>query len=249
MAAENINFLVGLPLNVCVFFLLTRAGGPGGSLIFTQNQIVCEILFSTPAPLLLLCHINSQNLCFYYPVAFIIAMCLTSRFLLQWCVCLERYLAVLHPLTFLRFKALRYRLALVVAVWTYAFTAGVVTMLSDSDLPLYVFGMLYFVVVSVVLFFTLSLLRGLRRPGPGARERDDGGLSAARKKAFRVVSLNLLIFLIQTIPISVCFGLNMSQNAFVWAIMLSLNISIILSLLQPVLFLYQNGKLPCTRRG
>lgn len=249
MSIENINFCVGLPLNIGVIFILTRAGGLGGSLIFPLSQVASEILFAIPAPLILLCYVNFESLCLYYPILFIIGTCMMSRFLLQCCVCFERYVAVVHPVTFLKYKATKYRLAISVIIWMQSFINGTVSMLRFSDLPYKMLGIFYVMVLGGMLFCSFSLLRDLRRPGPGARERDDGGVSIAKKKAFKVVSLNLLIFLIQTVPVSVAFTVKtmLSDDDFSLALMVGININITISLMQPVLFLYQNGKLTCMR--
>lgn len=251
MSVENINFCVGLPLNIGVIIFLTRDGGLDRSLILTLNQVACEILFAILAPLFVLCYVNVKNLCIYYPIAFFTGTCMTSRFLFQCCVCFERYMAVVHPVTFLKYKAIKYRLTISVMIWTYAFIAGIVSMFKLSELPLKLFVILYTMILSMMLFCSFSLLRGLRRPGPGAKGRDDGGVSSAREKAFKVVCLNLLIFLIQTIPVMVCFGIyfTLSYDAFTLAFIVGINIAILTSLLQPVLFLYQNGKLTCMKRS
>ncbi|KAK2865893.1 hypothetical protein Q7C36_001949 [Tachysurus vachellii] len=116
MASENINFCVGLPLNNCVLVFLTRAGARDRSLIFTLSQIASVILFAVLAPLFVLCHVNFEKLCFYHPVLFITGTCMTSRLLLQCCVSIERYMAVIHPITFLKYKAMRYCVAVSVLI-------------------------------------------------------------------------------------------------------------------------------------
>lgn len=251
LATVNINFFIGLPLNICVLVLLTRAGAPDGTLVFTLSQITSEILFAVPAPLFVLCHVNFEKLCFYHPLVFITGTCMTSRFLLQCCVSSERYMAVVHPVTFLKYKAMKYRAAISAGIWLYSVMSGFLTLFYLSALPFNVFGLVYAMFLGLMLFLSLSLLRGLSTPGPGSRERDDSGLSAAKKKAFKIVSVNLLIFLIQIVPLMVCFAMKytLSQDAFAMAFMVSLNINIIISLFQPVLFLYQNGKLRCGRCG
>lgn len=149
------------------------------------------------------------------------------------------------------FFSLKYRGTISVIIWMYSFICGIVSTLKLSELPLNIFGILYLMILSVMPFCSFSLLRSLRRPGPGARGREDGRVSITQKKAFKVISLNLLIFLIQTIPVMVIFGINytLSDDGLALALMIGTNINITLSLMQPVLFLYQNGKLTCMKQG
>ena len=213
MSVYIIYFSLGLPLNICVIILLIRAGGLDGSLIFSLSQTVTEMLFALPAPLFILCHVNMKNLCFEKPVAFFVFLCLSSRIFFQCCVCFERYLAVVHPILYLKYKLVNCRVAKSVFVWIYSFISGIVAMQYFSDLPFTVFGILLIIILSMHLFFCFSILRILRRPRPGEKERTDGTTSVVRKKALELVFLNLVAFLIQTIPLVVSCGIRNGHNS------------------------------------
>ncbi|TTR84640.1 P2Y purinoceptor 6 [Bagarius yarrelli] len=211
MATENINLFIGLPLNILVLFRLIRTGGL--DMIFTLSQILTEILFAMPAPLYFLCYVNVETLCFSNLITFITSTSLSSRFLFQVCVSFERYMAVIHPVTFRKYKATKYRRMVAVFVWIHSIVSGVVAVLFFAELPSDVMGITNALLLGVMLFFSLSLLYGLRKHGPGARERDDGRLSAAKSKAFNVVSISLLLCLIQMTPITVSFGMLKNRTA------------------------------------
>ncbi|KAJ8351099.1 hypothetical protein AAFF_G00150980 [Aldrovandia affinis] len=96
------NILVGLPINVWVLWLIVRGlEGVLASEIFTLNLAALELIYCLHLPLALLNYlvlnsILSKTSLFFY------GLIIFGRPLFQCCTCVERYLAVLHPLTFLR---------------------------------------------------------------------------------------------------------------------------------------------------
>ncbi|KAL6466583.1 hypothetical protein MHYP_G00243870 [Metynnis hypsauchen] len=246
MSVHIIYFTLGLPLNICVIIHLIRAGGLDGFVIFSLSHAVSEILFALPAPLLILCHVNVTNLCFVKPIVFFTAVCMCTRFFFQCCVCFERYLAVVHPVLFLKNKSVKHRLLGSAFIWMYSLTCGTISTNDFLNLPYPSFGILYAILLSVHLYFCLSILRVLRRPGPSERERTDGGVNVIKKKAFELVICSLLAFLIQTIPIAAAFSINnvLSSDTFSLAVRFSMIINIGAGIVQPVLLLHQMGKLP-----
>ncbi len=99
----------------------------------------------------------------------------TGHPLFQCLICVERYLAVVHPVTFLKFKPLRYRVVCSVVVWVASFVScGVITLflLSSTAVPLFDLILSKLVtVLSIQLFCCLAVLRALKQSGPGERGR------------------------------------------------------------------------------
>ncbi|KAJ8372205.1 hypothetical protein AAFF_G00293240, partial [Aldrovandia affinis] len=116
-----INVLVGLPINVWVLWLIVRGSeGVLASEIFTLNLAALELIYCLQVPLtllndLVLNSILSKLLSFFF------GLISFGRPLFQCCTCVERYLAVLHPLTFLRYRPLRYRVGCSALVWMITF--------------------------------------------------------------------------------------------------------------------------------
>ncbi|XP_053354846.1 proteinase-activated receptor 3-like [Clarias gariepinus] len=240
-----LNYLLGLPLNASVMALILhgrRSLDPCD--VFTLNQAAVEIFFLLLAPFHISCDANLE-LCLYKATGFIIGVGMLVRSLLQCLVCVERYMAVVHPVTFLRFRPLRYRVLICVLTWMSGLACGVVCMFLFPYLPYWVILGYAVFILSISVFSCVSILNKLRHPGPGQRNADRGMEDGAKKRAFQVVVMNLLTFLIQNIPISVTFCMQdtLSMMKFTLALAISLAINIIMGYMNPVFVLHKAGKL------
>ncbi|KAI4904394.1 hypothetical protein NFI96_001729 [Prochilodus magdalenae] len=208
ISSHTVNFLLGLTLNLCVLVLLFPGRGvKEASDVFSWNQAVSDMFFLLIGPSHILCSLRSE-FCSFHALGFSLGISLSSRCLFQSCVCLERYLAVVHPVTFLRYKPLRYRVGCSITVWVCSVAIAFIYSWRFPNMPYDVFSAIYLLVLIVDVFCCVSILRKLRDPGPRDMERDAGEMNAAKKKAFQVVCVNLLAFLIQNVPIYVGYGLE-----------------------------------------
>ncbi|XP_036425359.1 G-protein coupled receptor 4-like [Colossoma macropomum] len=242
---QIINFSVGLPLNCYIIkLLLSKGGGVDVSVVFVLNHTAAEIIYCLVAPLYIVC-IISLELCVGPLLGLWIGTCMPARYLFQCWVCVERYMAVIHPVTFLRFKPIRYRVACAAVAWIWALAMGTTSMCTFPLLPYTAFGVLYLIIFLLDSFCCVMILKGLLRPGPGDREREDREMNAAKKKAFKVVCMNLLTFLIQTIPIVFSFGLQdiLLPDHFHLAVAIGMTINIAAGFVHPIFVLHKAGKL------
>ncbi|KAI4876720.1 hypothetical protein NFI96_000424 [Prochilodus magdalenae] len=246
LSIHLLNFLLGLPLNVYIIVLLfPRRGVMEASDVFSWNQAVSEILYVLSGPFHILCNV-SYSLCIVEALGFFIGTSFASRCLFQSCMCLEWYLAVVHPVTFLRYKPLRYRVGCSVTVWMCSLAIGVTYSSMLRNLPYTVFAVGYAGVLMVDGFCCVSILRRLRDPGPRDMERDAGEMDAAKKKAFQVVSVNLLAFLLQNVTVSVVYGFQDALSPYIIDVVSVFGMvsSVVTGLFQSVYTLYRTGKLP-----
>jgi len=107
MCMFGICFLSGLPTHSYIIWLIVTETGSGvASEFFFLNLSVCEIGNCINAVFGLLSYFSSL---FNILTNFVQGLSITGRPLFQCLMCVERYLAVVHPVTFLKFKPLRYR--------------------------------------------------------------------------------------------------------------------------------------------
>lgn len=107
-----INFVVGLPANVWMVWLI--CGGTTellASKIYSLNLAVSEILYCLGLPAQLYCMYNVHNTMrifqqSYDGIDILLAVQMSlvwiGRPIFQSCICVEHYIAVVHPLIFIR---------------------------------------------------------------------------------------------------------------------------------------------------
>ncbi|KAF5891008.1 G-protein coupled receptor 35-like, partial [Clarias magur] len=163
---QVINLSVGLPLNCYILFLLfTQGAGKDLDVTFTVNQSASEILLSFTAPLSITCNVNA-DLCATKALGFFWGLSMSARCHLQCCLCLERYVAVVFPITFLKYNRMKYRLACAVVSWVVSLGCAVSSMASFPQLPFRTLAGIHGVIFMVDLFCFLFILKALRHPGP-----------------------------------------------------------------------------------
>ncbi|XP_058613447.1 C-C chemokine receptor type 5-like [Onychostoma macrolepis] len=114
----SIHFLFGLLTNCYVLWLIiNRAGGGIASEFFRINQCICEIVFCLNSLFCLICYDYPWLSRLLELTWFLVGLGFTGRPLFQSLICVERYLAVVHPVTFLKFKPLRYRVICCTVAW------------------------------------------------------------------------------------------------------------------------------------
>ncbi len=113
----SISMLFGLPTHSYIIWLIVTGIGNGvTSDLFNLSLSFCEIgiclnfLFSLIYYCTGLSHIISLGW-------FSLGLLITGRPLFQCLICAERYLAVVHPVIFLKYKPFRYRVICCTAAW------------------------------------------------------------------------------------------------------------------------------------
>lgn len=125
--------------------------------------------------------------------------CINCPFI-NCCVCVERYVAEIHPINFLKYKPLTYHIAWSVVTWMIIFGFSVFSLFRQFR------GAFYYIlwpIYILVLFFikilcSVAVLKALRNPGPGEKLYvKDGESNRMKEKALRVIVI-ILVFIIIT---------------------------------------------------
>ncbi|KAI9524420.1 hypothetical protein NQZ68_018103 [Dissostichus eleginoides] len=166
--------------------------------------------------------------------------------------CVERHLAVVHPITYLRLRnrgGIMIRNVSIAFVWLFFFTWFAISTLIHNIAPYFCFATFSMVAVT---FCSLSVLRALIRPGPGEGGGDKWRVVQSKKRAFRTIMAIMLTLcfrfggqlLLLSMFVSMDLGVCMQCVLYVSEVWLCLPSSLVL----PLLFLHRAGKLTCGKK-
>lgn len=232
--------LLGLPANALVIrHLLGKPGICSTSETFTLNLAIFDLLF---------CLI----ICIEYAVFFSHPSLASAEFLswglnqfggplLLCCLCLDTYLAVCHPLAFLRLKAPKFRLTLCFAVCV-ATIGFCLSMKISRKQKWTVITALLVVAMVITSACNILVLRSLRQSGPGRRE-----VHPVKKRAFKIVLTVFMLINVHYMPTLLEYLLRQyvpnvfsPHSPLTWVTITSLSMS---SFIQPMCYLIRTKKL------
>lgn len=191
--------LLGCPACVAVLWELFRrhkAGTPATpNDVFMLNLTIMDLLFLFFVPFglsnFLLWHIRSVQMF----SNFLYALNLAGRPLLTACICLDCYLAVVHPVAYRARKSLTPRLLMAAAVWTITLVQGsmatVVDELNHSAWAMFV----YVIALPIILICNVSILWTLKKS-----QRAGGALHPRKKKALQIITNSMVMTVISYVP-------------------------------------------------
>ncbi len=142
---------------------------------FIYDLSICEFGNSLISLFFMLSNVFS---CLSTLVVFLQGLGITGRPLFQCPICVECYLAVVHPVTFLKYKPLRYRVICCTVAWIIILGSCLCCMLLYSLLLIFILTPLnmkaycwffltqFLLFPSVQLFFLVTVLRVLKQSGP-----------------------------------------------------------------------------------
>jgi len=241
------NLLSGVPTYSYVMWLIIRGRNGVASEFFNFNLNVCEIVFSLSALAFLL----SQMFPSFVPLQkFSLGLAITVRPLFQCLICVERYLAVVHPVTFLKYKPLRYRVICTVFVWPMGLGSSLFCMISFLSHNIYAFTCFFLVqfllFLSIQLFCCLAVLRVLKQAGPGERGKEGEEENHTKRRAFYLILITTVTMVIIYAPFivtGILYILTQQEVSVVYPI--SFICFILGGFVQPFLYLHRAGKLSC----
>ncbi len=251
MFVYSINFLFGFPVHSYIIWLIVTGTGSGvASEFFNINLSICELWTSFNCLLSVLS--TSTNFVQLMALSsFLSGLIIAGHPLFQCLICVERYLAVVHPVIFLKFKPLRYRVICCTVVWIITL-ASCLCLLFSSVLNNFIWFMCLFPIqfllfLFIQLFCLVAVLRALKQSGPGERGRE------RRREENHMKRRAFYLILIFTVCLCISFGPYILASVYIIFTKHNANtyntfalVCFILGgFLRPVLFLHRTGKLPC----
>ncbi|XP_047194907.1 uncharacterized protein LOC118102374 [Hippoglossus stenolepis] len=167
-------------------------------------------------------------------------------------VCVEHYLAVVHPITYLRLKETKIRIISIGCVWLLCSLWIAVRAICCHSVPTVLFLCILGFSIILVLFCNLSVLHVLIRPRPGEVGGGRDGVDQSKQRAFRIIMAIFGALLSRFVGFFMSFTLaNMVFLRRDLCVLLNSGIWLTLpgSLVLPLLFLHRAGKLACCRQS
>ncbi|XP_052393887.1 hydroxycarboxylic acid receptor 2-like [Carassius gibelio] len=243
----SISFLVGLPTHSYIIWLIITGTGSGiASEFFMLNLSVCEIANALNTFFFVLSIWFSH---FLILQMFLTGFSITGRPLFQCLMCVERYLAVLHPVTFLKYKPLRYRVICSIVVWTITLGSclcSIYVLVSFNNTGYAWFSILLFVFyLAIQLFCLVAVLIALKRSGPGERGRERKQENHMKRRAFNLILITTVNMVMLYVPILIsAIFTYLTKVNIQGAWDPSLFCYVMAGFVQPILYLHRSGKLP-----
>nr|XP_023651426.1 galanin receptor type 1-like [Paramormyrops kingsleyae] len=189
---------------VIVMLLLCGKVGNLISDIFSFGLASTEVVVSSLTFCLILVFLLKNILLVITPVFSVFAFILIARPFFQCCICVERYLAVIHPVTYLKYRSLRCRSVCLGCIWSLSLVLNVILLYVQSYL---ISGTTFILCVAVNAFCSISILRALKKPHPGEGKRNE--MNLMKRRAFWTVLVILVMTVVNYLPIIIITPLSL----------------------------------------
>ncbi|KAM3590227.1 uncharacterized protein V6R79_006140 [Siganus canaliculatus] len=250
------NLLILLPLYVFIICLLLqrwrrqRPGATSQTDVFTYNMVATELMGVFGSPLVC-CGVFVQLPLVIMIGALHIEVNIGGQVLFHTLTCVERYLAVVHPITYRNLgtaKGIMIRNFSIACAWIVNFMWTTLLFVRNQMIivTFSVFSIAF--AFAAILFCSLSVLYALIRPVPGEGGGDKQRLDQSKLKAFCTIVSILGVLLPGFGCTIVIYSLysSLEQHARCGMLISVFWLSLPCSLLSPLLFLHRAGKLPKT---
>ena len=254
------SIVILLPLCIYVLYLGLRRqrtqrsnSSTSHSDLFTYHIVLIELL-SVLGFVLVCCGAITDLQPMMTVGIYLYAINLTGQMFFHVLTCVERYLAVVHPITYLSLRqerGIRMRNITIGCAWLLSFAGTGFLPMDPIYMSIVYFCLIFFVLV-VISFCSLSVLCVLIHPGPGEEGGGRRQLDRSKLRAFYTIMVILGVLMIR-------FGSRIITTALVNLTLLGATDSCRLqliasgcnqpsSLVLPLLFLHRAGKIPCCKK-
>lgn len=178
----------------------------------------------------------------------------TGQAMFHILTCVEHYLAVVHPITYLHLKQagkVRIRNICTGCVWLLSFGWLAVYCVCSSDHTFILYLCIMAFILIIISFSSISVLCVLKRPGPGEVGGDSKRVDQSKQRAFYTILaiMGVLLFgFVGNLIGNTVSALTSVENICVW-LMSTFWLDLPTSLVLPLLFLHRAGKLQCCKQN
>ncbi|XP_026215401.1 P2Y purinoceptor 1-like [Anabas testudineus] len=192
-----LNLAVGTPCNVLVMWqIATKKTDTSTSDIFIFNLALLDAYFCVMTPVEMVNRILLDDSRIWYFQRFAYGIKDVAPLFLM-CICLDRYVAVVHPVLFTGIRDNKIRIGISIVVWglivAHGLTKSVLGVMSVNE----VFSGVTLFAFIVMVFCNIAIIWVLRRSVAGKEV-----MHPVKKKAFRMVLIILAIIVASYLPVA-----------------------------------------------
>ncbi|XP_026989312.1 hydroxycarboxylic acid receptor 2-like [Tachysurus fulvidraco] len=189
------NLALGFPANTLVMWRIARCKSEGStSDVFIFNLAAQDTFFCLMTPIELTNRLYLDHWGIWHLQHFAYGVKDTTPLFLT-CICLDRYMAVVHPIVFTNIRDNRIRKGISALVWVmilaYAITESILGVMSVTK----VFSSLILSSFFIMVFCNISIIWVLRKSVAGKET-----MNPVKKKAFKMVVILLAIIVFNYLP-------------------------------------------------
>ncbi|XP_068191545.1 proteinase-activated receptor 3 [Antennarius striatus] len=196
LGLQFINMFLGIPANLMVLWLIHKNKGDSStSDIFILHLAVLDVLFCLIPPLELANIVFLTTGSTWYVLRFFYGMKDSSPLFLS-CICLDRYVAVVHPITFTELKDRKHRAVLAFLVWLVILAYAGAKCIGNIHNFEKVFTAMILAAFAFMVFCNISILWALLKWSGSGRD----AMHPVKKRAFKMVLIILAIIVFNYFP-------------------------------------------------
>lgn len=237
------NLAVGFPTNMLVIWKVATSKSEGStSDIFIFNLAILDAFFCLMTPIDFVNRLILDNEQIWYFQLFYYGVKDTAPLFLT-CICLDRYVAVVHPILFTGIRDNRIRKAVTALVWglilAYALTKSLLGVRSTTE----IFSGFILFAFALMVFCNLSIVWVLRKSVAGKET-----MNPVKKRAFKMVLIVMGIIVCNYLPPVATMPFVAYYTFVAFRCHISISVFSIMDLscsIEPLLYLSKMEKLAC----
>ncbi|XP_041939076.1 P2Y purinoceptor 4-like [Alosa sapidissima] len=194
---------VGLPASLRLLWALIQRQRRGLSNdVYMLNLTIMDLIFNIILIPGVINYFVWQDYATWRITDFFYCLSLSGRPLFMACICVDSYIAVVHPVVYMKTKHSKYRLVASALVWNLTLAFGVLFIHSVE--PLFSITTLIFftLCLTTITFCDGAIFLALRKPDPSGRS----DVHPQKQRALQTITNSLVMALVSYLPPMVVFG-------------------------------------------
>lgn len=199
----------GLPASVALLWVLTQRQRQGlTNDIYMVNLTVMDLFSNISIPVININFLIWRNECVAQIADAMLSMGISGRPLFMTSTCVDCYMAVIHPITYMKTKDSQRKVTVcrLVCILVWGLTiAGVIAVAVDKDFMASPVSMVMLVFcIPAIAFLDAAILHTLRKQDPSGR----GSVHPQKQRALQTITNSLVMTLVSYLPSLVIFNFS-----------------------------------------